>query len=72
MKIYYTTDGSVDETLQQYCPFGEEHHFKREDGSEFTIPKSVGCLGCAKCPYCYMLFVLLINFLFNSQFNDMF
>jgi hypothetical protein len=53
MKIYYTTDGSVDETLQQYCPFGEEHHFEREDGSEFTMPKSVGCIGCSECPYCY-------------------
>ena len=47
MKIYYTTDGSVDETLQQYCPFGEEHHFKHEDGSELIMPKMVGCLGCA-------------------------
>ena len=46
MKIYYTTDSSVDETLQQYCPFGEEHHFKREDGSEFTdkSPRKMRCL----------------------------
>ena len=53
MKIYFTTDGSVDETLQQFCPFDEEHHFKRDDGSEFTMPKNVGCGGCAECKYCY-------------------
>ena len=53
MKIFYTTDGSIDQQLQQVCPFGELHHFKRDDGSEFTIKKYVGCGGCEKCQYCY-------------------
>lgn len=53
MKIFYTTDGIVDEELQQVCPFGMLHYFKRDDGSEFTMPKYVGCGGCAECPYCY-------------------
>lgn len=53
MKMYFTTDGSVDEQLQQVCPFGQLHHFKRNDGSEFTMRKYVGCGGCAQCLYCY-------------------
>jgi hypothetical protein len=53
MKIFYTTDGSVDDQLEQICPFGELHHFKRKDGTEYTMPKSVGCGGCTECPYCY-------------------
>lgn len=53
MKIYYSTDGSVDDNLEQVCPFGELHHFKREDGSEYTIPKRIGCGGCVTCKHCY-------------------
>ena len=53
MKIYYTTDGSIDDNLEQVCPYGEEHHFTRFDGTEFTMPKDVGCGGCRECPYCY-------------------
>lgn len=53
MKLYFTTDGSIDQELEQVCPFGELHHFKRDDGSEFTMNKYVGCGGCLECPYCY-------------------
>lgn len=53
MKIYYTTDRTIDDNLQQVCPFGELHHFNRTDGSEITIPKYVGCGGCENCKYCY-------------------
>ena len=53
MKIYYSTDGSVDDNLEQVCPFGEKHHFKREDGSEYELPKYVGCGGCVSCKHCY-------------------
>ena len=51
MKMYFTTDGSVDEQLQQVCPFGQLHHFKRDDGSEFTM--QICWVWCAQCPYCY-------------------
>ena len=53
MKIFYTIDNSIDEELQQICPFKQEHHFHKLDGSEFTIPIKVGSLGCEKCPFCY-------------------
>ena len=53
MKIYYTTDGSIDENLEQVCPHGEKHIFKREDGSTFTMNKMVGSNGCESCPFCY-------------------
>ena len=53
MKIYYTTDGTIDDNLQQVCPFGELHHFTRADGSEYTMIKYVGCGGCVDCKYCY-------------------
>lgn len=53
MKIFFTDDKSVDENLEQVCPFGELHHFHRNDGSEFTMPKYVGCGGCLECKYCY-------------------
>ena len=53
MKIYYTTDNSIDEQLQQICPFKQEHHFHRDDDTEFTMAINVGCLGCQKCPFCY-------------------
>ena len=39
MKIYYTTDGTIDDNLQQVCPFGELHHFTNDDGSEYTMIK---------------------------------
>ena len=54
MKIYYTErKEGIDGELEQVCPFGEKHHHKRNDGSEYTTPKYVGSLGCFKCPYCY-------------------
>lgn len=53
MKIYYTTDGSIDENLEQVCPHGEKHIFEREDGSTFTMNKMVGSGGCESCPFCY-------------------
>ena len=53
MRIYFTTDGSVDQELEQICPYGEMHHFKRNDGTDWTLPKNVGCGGCRECPYCY-------------------
>ena len=53
MKIFYRTDSTIDENLLTKCPFGEEHHFKRDDGSEFTMIKYVGCRGCVKCKHCY-------------------
>ena len=53
MKIYYTTDGSIDENLEQVCPHGEKHIFKRDDGSTFTMNKMVGSGGCESCQFCY-------------------
>ena len=53
MKIYFTTDNSVDGSLEQVCPFGELIHFKRKDGTEWTMPKNVGSNSCTNCPYCY-------------------
>lgn len=53
MRIYFTTDGSIDQELQQVCPYGQVHHFTRFDGTEYTTPMNVGCGGCRECPYCY-------------------
>lgn len=53
MKIFYTTDNSIDEQLEQICPFKQEHHFHRDDGTEFTMPIRVGCVDCEKCSFCY-------------------
>ncbi len=53
MKIFYTSDNSVDNELEQVCPFGEKHHFERKDGSVSTPIIRVGCNGCMNCKFCY-------------------
>lgn len=53
MKIYYTIDEPIDGNCKEKCPFGEKHHFTRDDGTSFTIDKKVGCTGCLECRYCY-------------------
>ena len=53
MKLFYTVDSSVDENLMQVCPFNEQHHFTRSDGTSWKQSKFVGCGGCLLCPYCY-------------------
>lgn len=50
MKIYYTTDGTIDDNLEQLCPFKEKHNF---EGYKENPIKYVGCVGCHECKYCY-------------------
>ena len=53
MKIFYTTNDSIKEELQQICPFQQESNFNRDDDNKFTTPRRVGSLACEKCPFCY-------------------
>lgn len=45
MKVFYTTDRTFDENLEQVCPFHDKDSGKS--------PIYVGSLACANCPYCY-------------------
>ena len=53
MKLYYTTDGSVDENLEQVCPFGQKQEVARLNDCSYFTSKMVGSGACIKCPYCY-------------------
>ena len=55
MKIFFSTDNSVEQNLMQYCPFGEQHNFMldHENDKSIIMTKCVGCAGCAECPFCY-------------------
>lgn len=55
MKIFFSTDNSVEQNLMQYCPFGEQHNFTsdHENDKKNNMTKRVGCVGCAECPFCY-------------------
>ena len=45
MKVFYTTDRTFYENLEQVCPFHDKDSGKS--------PIYVGSVACAKCPYCY-------------------